>query len=141
MRDALRLSGIDPRACSSARRPWPSSSGLEVLLGVGVVVLYGVDLAGAGLVVLAALAATVAVAATGTLYGALVSGLRVRETLLPRCSCPCWHPCSSAPPAPSKRRWPACPRTAGHGAASWPATAVLYAVAGALAYGTLLEGS
>src|SRR4029453_10444809 len=107
VRDALRLSGIDPAGGLGGKAGGGGGAlrlsgiapagvfvgkaaavavvlfGLEVLLGVGVVVLYGVDLAGAGLVVLAALAATVAVAATGTLYGALVSGLRVRETLLP----------------------------------------------------------
>jgi heme exporter protein B len=105
------------------------------------VVLYGVDLAGAGLVVLAGLAATVAVAATGTLYGALVSGLRVRETLLPLLLLPVLAPVligatrafeAALAGAPADG-WPWCGLLAG--------LAVLYAVAGALAYGTLLEGS
>ena len=55
---------------------------LEVVLGAGVVLLYEVDCPRWLVVVLAALAATVGVAATGTLYGVLAAGLRVRETLV-----------------------------------------------------------
>jgi heme exporter protein B len=47
------------------------------------VVLYGVDLGGAGLMVATAAVATLGLAAAGTVYGALAAGLRVRETLLP----------------------------------------------------------
>jgi heme exporter protein B len=113
---------------------------LEVLLGAGVVVLYGADPAGLGLLVATCLAATVSVAATGTLYGALVSGLRVRETLLPLLLLPVLAPVligatrafeAALDGAPADG-WPWCGLLA--------AFAVLYSVAGALAYGTLLEG-
>ena len=77
--------GSTPPACSWAR-PRPSAPQLvvlEVVLGAGVVLLYGahVDapLADRGVRVLG----TVGLAAAGTLYGALSAGLRVRETLLP----------------------------------------------------------
>ena len=56
---------------------------LEVLLLVGVVVLYDADPGGLALLVPTCLAATVGLAAAGTLYGVLAAGLRVRETLLP----------------------------------------------------------
>ena len=85
-RDGLRLSGLDGRRSSSARPPRSRSQllALEVVLAVGVVVLYGIELGHAGArCVLATLAATVGVAATGTLYGVLAAGLRVRETLVP----------------------------------------------------------
>jgi heme exporter protein B len=114
---------------------------LEVLLGVGVVVLYGADPTGVGLLVLASVAATAAVAATGTLYGALVSGLRVRETLLPLVLLPVLTPVLIG----ATRAWEAA--LAGAPSDGWPwcgllaAFAVLYSVAGALAYGTLLEDS
>ena len=48
-----------------------------------VVLVYGIELNTLVPLVLATLAATVGVAATGTLYGVLAAGLRVRETLVP----------------------------------------------------------
>ncbi len=56
---------------------------LETLLTMGIVVLYGSEVDDPLLLVLTAAAAAVAVATTGTLYGALASGLGARETLLP----------------------------------------------------------
>ena len=84
-RDGLRMTGLDGgaiflgKACAIAVQ----LAALEVVLGVGVIVLYGVDVNGIGVVVLTAVAATVGLAATGTLYGVLAAGLRLRETLLP----------------------------------------------------------
>ena len=56
---------------------------LEAGLLVAVVVLFDVSIADPVLVVLAALAASVGIAAAGTIYGVLALGLGVRETLLP----------------------------------------------------------
>ena len=56
---------------------------LEVVLGVGVVVLYDVEVHGLLLIVAAAIAATIGLAATGTVYGVLGLGVRARETLVP----------------------------------------------------------
>ena len=56
---------------------------LEAGLLVAVVVLFDVSIADPILVVLAALAASVGIAAAGTIYGVLALGLGVRETLLP----------------------------------------------------------
>jgi heme exporter protein B len=142
VRDAVRLSALEPAGVFVGKALAVAAQlvALEVLLGAGVVVLYCADPAGLGLLVATCLAATVSVAATGTLYGALVSGLRVRETLLPLLLLPVLAPVligatrafeAALDGAPADG-WPWCGLLA--------AFAVLYSVAGALAYGTLLEG-
>jgi heme exporter protein B len=143
VRDALRLSALDPAGIfvGKVAAVAVELAALEVLLGAGVIVLYGADPAGIGLLVATCVAATVAVASTGTLYGALVSGLRVRETLFPLLLLPVLAPVLIA----ATRAFEAA--LGGVTADGWPwcgllaAFAVLYSVAGALAYGTLLEGS
>jgi heme exporter protein B len=143
VRDALRLSALDPAGVfvGKALAVAAELAALELLLGAGVVVLYGADPAAVGLLAATCLAATVAVASTGTLYGALVSGLRVRETLLPLLLLPVLAPVligatrafESALGGVPGDGWPWCGLIA--------AFAVFYSVAGALAYGTLLEGT
>jgi heme exporter protein B len=143
VRDNLRLSALEPAGVFVGKTLAVAAelAALELLLGVGVVVLYGADPAGVGLLVATCVAATVAVAATGTLYGALVSGLRVRETLLPLLLLPVLAPVligatrafEAALGGVTADGWPWCGLLA--------VFAVLYSVAGALAYGTLLEGS
>ena len=84
-RDALRLTTLDPAGIFLGKAAAVALEllGLEVLLLLGVVVLYDASLNSAGLLVLTALAATAGLASAGTLYGVLAAGLRVRETLLP----------------------------------------------------------
>lgn len=89
-RDALRLSGLDGAGVflGKAAAVGAQLLALEALLLVGVFVLYGTEIEGARipalvLLLAACLAATVGLAAAGTLYAALAAGLRVRETLLP----------------------------------------------------------
>jgi heme exporter protein B len=143
VRDALRLSALDPAGVfvGKALAVAAELAALEILLGAGVIVLYGADPAALGLLAATCLSATVAVASTGTLYGALVSGLRVRETLLPLLLLPVLAPVLIAATRAFESALGGVP------ADGWPwcgllATfAVLYSVAGALAYGTLLEGS
>jgi len=84
-RDGLRLSDLDAgsvflgKAAAIALELFL----LELVLGVVVVVLYDVALHGALVLLCTALAATIGLAATGTVYGVLAGGLRARETLLP----------------------------------------------------------
>jgi len=142
-RDALRLSGLEPGGVFLGKTAAVTVQllVLEVLLGAGVVVLYGAEPAGIGLLVATCVTATVGVAATGTLYGALVSGSRVRETLLPLLLLPVLAPVligatrafEAALGSVPADGWPWCGLLAG--------LALLYSVAGALAYGVLLEGS
>lgn len=84
-RDGLRLSGLDPAGIflGKAAAVGAQLLVLELVLGAGVVVLFGVRLHDPALLVLSALAATVGLATAGTVYGMIASSLRVRETLLP----------------------------------------------------------
>lgn len=83
--DRLRLAGLDPAGIfvGKAAAIAVQLAALELLLGVGVVVLYGASVRGAGLLLATGIVATVGIAAAGTLYAVLAAGLRVRETLLP----------------------------------------------------------
>lgn len=84
-RDGLRASGLDPAGVFLGKTAAIALQLvlLEVLLAVGVVVLFGSTVRSAGTLVVASVTGTAGLAAAGTLYGALSAGLRVRETLLP----------------------------------------------------------
>jgi len=84
-RDALRLSGLDPGGVFLGKTAAVVVQllVLEVLLGAGVVLLYGARVHDYPMLAGTALAGTAGLAAAGTLYGSLTAGLRVRETLLP----------------------------------------------------------
>ena len=84
-RDGLRLAAVDPASVFLGKALAIAVQLLvvEVVLGVAVVALYGVEVRGVLVVAVTALAATVGLASTGTLYGVLAAGLRARETLLP----------------------------------------------------------
>ena len=81
----LRLSGMPPSALflGKATAVLVQLLVLEVLLIGGIIVLYRSSVEDVVLLVLTGLTAGVAVAAAGTLYGAMAAGLGVRETLLP----------------------------------------------------------
>lgn len=143
VRDAVRLSALEPAGVFAGKALAVAVElvALEVVLGAAVVVLYGAEPAGIGLLAATAAGATVAVASAGTLYAALVSGLRARETLLPLLLLPVLAPVligatrafESALADDPVAGWPWCGLLA--------AFAFVYSVAGALAYGTLLEGT
>ncbi len=84
-RDGLRLSGIDPAGLFLGKSLAVAAqlAVLEILLAGGVVLLYGAKITVPWLIAVSCVLGTVGLAATGTLYGALSAGLRVRETLLP----------------------------------------------------------
>jgi len=142
-RDALRLSGLDPTAIFLGKAAAVALQllALEVLLGVGVVVLYNADLDGLGLMVVTCLAATAGLAAAGSLYGVLAAGLRVRETLLPLLLLPVVAPVLIGA---TRAFEAALGGTTGEGW-SWVnllgVFAVIYVVFGVLAFGPLLEES
>lgn len=143
VRDALRLTGLEPGAVfvGKASAVAVELLALEVLLGVGVVVLYDASLGGWGLLVATALVATVGIAAAGTLYGVLAVGLRVRETLLPLLLLPVLAPVLIASTRASEAALDGAP------ADGWPwvgllgVFALVYTVAGLLSFGALLEES
>ena len=84
-RDGLRLSGLDPAGIflGKAGAVAVQLLLLEVVLGAGIIVLFGTRLHDPALLLVSAVAATVGLASAGTVYGMVASGLRVRETLLP----------------------------------------------------------
>ncbi len=123
-RDGLRLSGLDPAGIFLGKAAAIAIQlvALEVLLGIGVVVLFGADLQDPGLLVATAAAATLGLAAAGTVYGMMAAGLRVRETLCRCWSCPWLRPSCSAPPRRGWPPWPCPPPTAGSGLSCWRAS-------------------
>lgn len=114
---------------------------LQVLLIAGVVVLFDSTIERPVLALLAAVLATVGIAAAGTLYGVLAVGLGVRETLLPILLLPVLAPVLISA---TRAFGDAFDRVDVDGWA-WLGMlgvfAVIYMVFGCLAYGTLLEDS
>ena len=142
-RDALLLSGLDPAGIflGKALAVAAQLAAIEVVLGVGVLVLYGGHATGWLLLVTTCVAATAGIAAAGTLYGVLAAGLRVRETLLPLLLLPVLAPVLIA----STRAFQYAREGASH--AGWPwvgllaVFAAVYTVFGAFGFGSLLEES
>lgn len=142
-RDGLRLSGIDGASVflGKAAAIAVQLLVLEAVLLGGVVVLYDVSISGVVPLVAAALAATVGIATTGTVYGALTLGTRASETLVPLLVLPAVAPVMLG--GTRAFEW----GFAGEAAKAWPwvqllgVFAVVYVTIGVLAYGTLLEDS
>lgn len=143
VRDSLRLSALDPAGVFLGKLAGIGIQllVLEVVLAAGVVVLYGATLHGALLLVPTCVAATVGLAAAGTLYGSLVGGMRGRETLLPLLLLPVLAPVligatqasEAALQGPFSDGW------------AWlgllAVFAIVYVAFGMLAFGSLLEES
>lgn len=141
--DALRLSGLDPAGIFLGKALAVAAQlvVLELLLGVGVVVLYGVDIHGVATLAATGLAATAGLAAAGTLYGVLAGGLRVRETLLPLLLLPVVAPVLIAATRASEAALTGVELDVSPG--DWLSLlavfAVIYIAFGVAAYGSLLE--
>ncbi|HEY7134710.1 MAG TPA: heme exporter protein CcmB [Acidimicrobiia bacterium] len=142
-RDGLRLSGLDAGAMflGKALAVALQLLALEVVLGLGVVLFYDLTPKAAEVLVPAAVAATLGLAAAGTLYGVLAAGLRVRETLLPLLLLPVLAPVMLG----ATRAFEAGLGLNGSAGEAWPWVellalfAVIYTTLGFLAFGPLLE--
>lgn len=142
-RDGLRLSGLDGSSIFLGKAVALAVELLvfEALLTVGVVVLFDVRLASLPALVLGTIAATVGLAAAGTLYGVLAAGIRARETLVPVLLLPVVAPVLLG----ATRAWEA--SIDGIPGDAWPWVAllgifaVLFVGIGMLAFGPLLEES
>lgn len=140
-RDGLRLSGLDPAGIFLGKAAVVAIQllVLEALLALGVVVLYGSHLHGALLLLGSSSAATVGLAAAGTVYGMLAAGLRVRETLLPLLLLPVVAPVLLA----ATRAWEAALSGSTGDGGPWlqllGVFAVVYVAVGVVAFGPLLE--
>ncbi len=140
-RDALRLSGLDGAGIflGKAGAVAAQLAVLQAVLALGVVVLYGVTLRGPVMLLLTCIAATVGLAAAGTVYGIIAAGLRVRDTLLPLLVLPVLAPVLLAAARASEAA------LAGTPADGWPwvrmllVFATIYVTFGVVAFGPLLE--
>ncbi|MEN3273783.1 MAG: heme exporter protein [Actinomycetota bacterium] len=143
VRDAVRLSGLDPAGIflGKAAAVAVQLLVLEVVLGIGVVLLYDVHVVGVWTLLGAALSATAGLAAAGSLYGALAAGLRVRETLLPLLLLPVVAPVLIAATRASESALTGTSFevSAGDWLGLLAVFAVLYIAFGLVAYGPLLE--
>ena len=143
VRDSLRLSGLDPAGIflGKAAAVAAQLALLQVVLAAGVVVLYDADLGGPALLLATCAAATVGLAAAGTVYGVLAAGLRVRETLLPLLLLPVVAPVLLG----ATRAWEAGMGISVDDGWRWAQLlgvfAVVYVTLGVLAFGSLLEES
>ena len=144
--DGLRLSGLDPAGVFLGKAAALALQllALELVLGIGIVVLYDADVRAEGVALLACtiVVATAGLAATGTLYGVLASGGGARETLLPLLLLPVVAPVLIG----ATRATEAALGTGGAATSEgWPWVGLLgvfalaYIAAGLLAYGPLLE--
>lgn len=139
--DGLRMSGLDPAGIflGKAAALAVEMAVLEVLLGAGIVVLYSSRLGNPALLLATAAAATVGLAAAGTLYGAMASGLRARETLLPLLVLPVVAPVLLG----ATEAWRVALGLSADDGWRWLALvgsfAVIYVAMGVLAFGSLME--
>lgn len=141
--DGLRLSGIDPAAIflGKAMAITVQLLVIEVVLGLAVVVFYDAEPDDLALMVVAGAVAAIGVAAAGSLYGALVVNLRVRDTLLPLLLLPILSPVLVA----ATRAYGDAFGTSAVDGWAWLGVlglfGVIYLILGILAYGILLEES
>ena len=141
--DALRLSGLDPAGIflGKAGALAVQLFALELVLGAGVFVLYGVDPGGYATLAATAAAATLGLAAAGTLYGALAAGSGVHETLLPLLLLPAVAPVLVAATRVSESALGTA--VAATSTVDWMSLlgvlALVYVAFGVVAYGPLME--
>lgn len=141
--DSLRLSGLDPAAIFLGKAAGIAAQLmlLEAFLLAGVALLYDTEVSGLLLVAVTCLMATLGMAATGTLYGILAAGLRVRETLLPLLLLPVLAPVLIAATSAFELAFQ------GRSSEGWAWCALLgvfasaYLALGILSFGSLLEES
>ena len=112
---------------------------IESVLALGVVVLYRTEFEEPVLVVTSALAATIAIASAGSLYGVLAVGMGVRDTILPMLLLPILTPVLVA----ATRAFDDGLGTTAVNGWTWCALlamfALVYTTAGALAYAVVIE--
>ncbi len=142
-RDGLRLSALDPGGIFLGKGAAIALQLvlLQAVLAAGIALFFRVTFAEPFALFLVCVLATTGLAATGTCYGALSAGLRVRDTLLPVLYFPVVAPLLLAATKATAAA------LTGEIADAWPwvrlltAFAVVYTALGVLLFGALLEDS
>ena len=142
-RDGLRLSSLDPAGIflGKAFAITVQLVILEIVLALGSLLFFRPSVGSPLLLLLVMVLATVGLAATGTCYGALSAGLRVRDTLLPVLYFPIVAPLLLAAVKATSAGM------LGQLHDAWPwvrlltVFAVMYVAMGVLVFGQLLEDS
>ena len=140
--DALRMAGIDPAGVFLGKALAVASQlvAIEIVLGVGAFVVFGAPLDDPVMLATTVVLATVAITLAGTLYAALASGLRSRDTLVPLLVLPALAPVLLGATLASRDALFADPAVPGW---SWTMLlavfSLLYLGVGMLAFGPLLE--
>lgn len=139
--EALRLSGAAGWKIFAGKALAVATQllAIEAVMLLGVVVLYRSSFQDPVLVVTAALAATIAIATAGSLYGVLAVGMGVRDTILPMLLLPILAPVLVA----ATRAFDDGLSTAAVNGWAWCSLlacfALLYAIVGGVAYAVVLE--
>lgn len=137
--DSIVLAGIDPAGFFVGKLLAIASElgVLEILAAAGIIILYGAHVTSVVVLLSSCVLGTVGLAAAGTMYGALVSGMRLRETLLPLLFLPVASPVLIA----GTRSWQAGLAGSHISASPWlwilVAFAVLYICVGVVLYGPM----
>lgn len=142
--DALRMAGIDPSGIFLGKAFAVAIQLLviELVVGLGAVVVFGVPFADPFLLAVTIVLATAGITLAGTLYAALATGLRVRDTLVPLLVLPVLAPILLGATLATRDALFDDPAVLGWSWASLLAVfALLYLGVGMLAFGPLLEES
>ncbi len=139
--DGLALLGIDPLAIFFGKllALFVAMSLLEIAVAVGILVLFSANLGSLALLAVSAVVATLGICSVGLVYGALASGERVGESLLPLLVLPLLAPVLIA----ATKCWS--DASASHGGIydPWLKLVVLFSVVflvvGAVSFGAALE--
>ncbi len=139
--DGLRLYGMDPAGIFAGKAGAIAVQllALELVLGAVTAVVYGTAVKGVLVILASSVAATIGLAAAGTVYGALSAGSRVSSTLLPVLFLPVVAPVLIG----ATKAWQAALGTTATRAGPWvellAVFAAVYVAVGAVAFGPLLD--
>ncbi|MEM8925265.1 MAG: heme exporter protein CcmB [Actinomycetota bacterium] len=142
--DALRMAGVDPTGVFLGKALAVALQLLviELIVGLGAFIVFGVPLANPVLLAATIVLATAGMTLAGTLYAALATGLRVRDTLVPLLVLPVLAPILLGATLATRDALFADPAVLGW---SWvmllAVFALLYLGVGMIAFGALLEES
>jgi len=143
VRDALRLSGLDPAGIFLGKAAGIAVHllALQVVLAGGVALFYGAHLGSPLLLGSTCLAATAGLAAAGSVYGVLSAGLQVRETILPLLLLPVVAPVLIASTQAFEAGFHGTPEQGWRWFGLLAVFALIYTIVGIFAFDPLLEES